>query len=215
MDTPRTRHLPPTATAAGGTRAEARHLNRPGGLLGPCAAISGMHGPEGASVQQCTGATRHRAVVAFPGVRALPGWCAWCAGPPPNHAGGPAGGQESAPPRQLRALCAFFTANGFIAQITFLSDETINETKGLPVSAGVVWCRPGDASSTAGSSRLKRICSRSSLSARTGPRGGGVGQILIGPDGAGEQDGAGEGEKTDHGPECIADAEDGAESPGD
>jgi hypothetical protein len=46
-----------------------------------------------------------------------------------------------------------------------------------------------------------------------GERGGGVGQVLIGADGAGEQGGAGEGEQAEHGPECVADAEDGAESP--
>ena len=33
-------------------------LNRPWGLLGPCAWLTRMHGPEGAPVQQCTGATR-------------------------------------------------------------------------------------------------------------------------------------------------------------
>lgn len=36
----------------------AEDLNRPSDLLGRCAAMSGTHGPEGASVQQCTGATR-------------------------------------------------------------------------------------------------------------------------------------------------------------
>ena len=33
---------------------------RPRGLLEPCAATSGKHGSEGASAQQCAGATRHR-----------------------------------------------------------------------------------------------------------------------------------------------------------
>ena len=60
-DTPRTRHLPPgeTSVPAGGKhRIAADDLNRPSGLLGPRAVISGMRGPEGAPVQRCTGATR-------------------------------------------------------------------------------------------------------------------------------------------------------------
>jgi len=60
-DTPRTRHLPPdetSAPAAGEHRAAADDLNRPSGLPGPRAVMSGMRGPEGAPVQQCTGATR-------------------------------------------------------------------------------------------------------------------------------------------------------------
>src|SRR5450756_3101775 len=61
QNTPRTRHLPPeqaTAPAGGEHRAAADNLNRPSGLPGPWCAGTRMPGPEGASVQQCTGATR-------------------------------------------------------------------------------------------------------------------------------------------------------------
>ena len=60
-NTPRTRHLPPeqtSAPAAGKHHGAAEDLNRPSGLLGPRARETCMRGPEGASVQQCTGATR-------------------------------------------------------------------------------------------------------------------------------------------------------------
>ena len=51
----RSKHPP---RAARKHRGAADDLNRPRGLLGPRAATSGMRGPEGAPVQQCTGATR-------------------------------------------------------------------------------------------------------------------------------------------------------------
>jgi len=51
----RSKHPPRTA---GNHHGAAEHLNRPSGLLGPRARETCMRGPEGASVQQCTGATR-------------------------------------------------------------------------------------------------------------------------------------------------------------
>ena len=61
-NTPRTRHLQPHGqTRPGGERKHrgaAHHLSRPRGLLGPCAATSGMHGPEGGGAQQCAPPTR-------------------------------------------------------------------------------------------------------------------------------------------------------------
>ena len=60
-DPPGTRHLPAAAVrVAEGRwrRIAAKHLNRPCGLLGPWCAGTCMPGPEGAPVQQCTGATR-------------------------------------------------------------------------------------------------------------------------------------------------------------
>src|SRR6266849_6499339 len=62
-NSPRTRHLPPeqaSAPAGGKHRAAADDLNRPSGLLGPWCTGTCMPGPEGAPVQQCTGATRQR-----------------------------------------------------------------------------------------------------------------------------------------------------------
>ena len=56
-------HRTKSAPAGGKHRAAADDLNRPSGLLGPRAAMSGMRGPEGARVQQCTGATRLEVLV--------------------------------------------------------------------------------------------------------------------------------------------------------
>ena len=52
-------HRSETSAPAGGKHRDAADdLNRPSGLLGPRARITCMRGPEGAPVQQCTGATR-------------------------------------------------------------------------------------------------------------------------------------------------------------
>jgi hypothetical protein len=62
--TPHTRHLPPAAAARGGGPVAPCQGSAPEpplwGLLRPCAGTTRMHGPEGAPVQQCTGATRSR-----------------------------------------------------------------------------------------------------------------------------------------------------------
>src|SRR6185437_1424191 len=47
-----------TAVAVQDSQGGAGHLSRPRGLLGPCAATSGMHGPEGGGAQQCAPPTR-------------------------------------------------------------------------------------------------------------------------------------------------------------
>src|SRR3954447_27068614 len=84
---PRARLLQPDRqTCSDGERrhpAATSILSRPRGLLGPCAAMSGMHGPEGALVQQCTRATRQDLPA---GGKVLAGGCA--RSPPEQRAAG-------------------------------------------------------------------------------------------------------------------------------
>src|SRR3954447_24066427 len=87
---PRARLLQPDRqTCSDGERrhpAATSILSRPRGLLGPCAAMSGMHGPEGALVQQCTRATRQALPAGGKVLRGLllPSLCAVSARSPPD-----------------------------------------------------------------------------------------------------------------------------------